>query len=518
MRHFLWKNLSLWALLAVMLLGLWLHQWHIGLVPMGTYSDEASIGLNASMIERYQTDEFGQPWPAYFEAFGEYKNPLYIYTTAGILHYVPLSDVSLRGVSLLFFGVALPFWALLARHAFRSPWTAVWTTAVFACIPWIFTLSRVAFEAISYVTLYVISLYCVVRFFAKDKSSFWGALLLGAVTGLSWYAYSTARLLVPLMLVSLVLAFFGRARWRSWFGLALGLGALMVPAVLLLIYQPQILTGRFSTLSYLYDPSLTTWDVVRQFLSNYAGYFAPDFQLINGDLNLRHHTGFGGMSYYVVYIGMWLGVARYIWSLWHKKIKRTDLTTFFFLELLFAPVAASLTEANHAIRVITMVAPLVYFAGYGLEWFRMSSRTLWICILGIASVVLSLEARAFMDYSMSIYPHISVRSFMTFGIQEAVQKVAARGDTVLVVEPSMPEATVISNYYSLMAGNKISVTSLEDREVENVMTLPHCVLRKRKPYQQIQNTVSADGTESIPLDVRSSLSLICYPGTQHANQ
>ncbi|MBV8301108.1 MAG: hypothetical protein JOY68_04205, partial [Candidatus Dormibacteraeota bacterium] len=47
--------------------------------PPGMYIDEASIGYNAWAIAHYGVDEHGFTMPLYFQAFGEYKNPVYVY-------------------------------------------------------------------------------------------------------------------------------------------------------------------------------------------------------------------------------------------------------------------------------------------------------------------------------------------------------------------------------------------------------------------------------------------------------
>lgn len=497
------------ALTLVLLFGLWLHQWQIGNVPLGLYSDEASIGLNASMIERFQTDEFGTPWPLFFQAFGEYKNPVYIYTSAALLHFLPLSDVALRGVSFLFFGAALTMWAVFALRVFASPWTAVWTTAALATVPWVFTLSRVSFEAISYVLLYISLLYCIHRWFIQRKPRFWMGLLLGVIAGIAWYTYSTARLLVPLLILNLAMVSLRRGTWRAWIGLALGGILLALPAILLLVYHPEVLLGRFESLTYINDPSLSPGDMVWQFVQNYGSYFSPDYQLFHGDPNLRHHTGVGGMVYYCLYMLLWIGVARYVVQVVRGKAKRTSLPTFMFIELFLAPVAASLTEADHTIRVITMIVPILYFTGFGIEWirFRTSSVLYGVSIL-LASIVLVIEARTFLIHATTVYPYVSARSFYTFGLEKAVRNVAESGNTLLLVDPALVDALVVSNYYSLTSGNAVYVTTLPERYIESALNLPHCVLNKKKPYQP--EAVAQHGKE-LPLDVRSTLSLVCYP-------
>src|SRR5690348_15577232 len=50
--------------------------------PPGFYIDESSIAYNAYTIATTGRDEYGESWPLYFRAFGEYKNPVYIYSLA----------------------------------------------------------------------------------------------------------------------------------------------------------------------------------------------------------------------------------------------------------------------------------------------------------------------------------------------------------------------------------------------------------------------------------------------------
>src|ERR1051325_9593461 len=52
--------------------------------PPGFYIDESSIAYNAHTIARTGSDENGARWPLYFRAFGDYKNPVYIYLLAGL--------------------------------------------------------------------------------------------------------------------------------------------------------------------------------------------------------------------------------------------------------------------------------------------------------------------------------------------------------------------------------------------------------------------------------------------------
>ena len=52
--------------------------------PPGFHLDESSIAYNAHTISQTGRDEYGEAWPLYFRAFGEFKNPVLIYLLAAL--------------------------------------------------------------------------------------------------------------------------------------------------------------------------------------------------------------------------------------------------------------------------------------------------------------------------------------------------------------------------------------------------------------------------------------------------
>src|SRR5689334_12092209 len=67
--------------------------------PPGFFADESSIGWNALQIARHGVDEYGIRFPLYFRAFGEYKNPTYIYLLAAVLKVTGPSNLAARRLS-----------------------------------------------------------------------------------------------------------------------------------------------------------------------------------------------------------------------------------------------------------------------------------------------------------------------------------------------------------------------------------------------------------------------------------
>jgi len=83
-------------------LALFLRLYQLGANPAGFFCDEASIGYNAYSILTTGKDEYGKSFPLFFQAFGEYKNPLDIYSTLPLVAAFGLNEFSVRLESVFF--------------------------------------------------------------------------------------------------------------------------------------------------------------------------------------------------------------------------------------------------------------------------------------------------------------------------------------------------------------------------------------------------------------------------------
>ena len=67
------KTFPVLSFLFILTLATFLRLYRLKDNPAGFFCDEASIGYNAYSILTTGKDEWGQPWPLFFRAFGEYK-------------------------------------------------------------------------------------------------------------------------------------------------------------------------------------------------------------------------------------------------------------------------------------------------------------------------------------------------------------------------------------------------------------------------------------------------------------
>src|SRR5438034_1042238 len=89
--------------------------------PPGFFIDEASIAYNAHTIARQGVDERGQRFPLYFQAFGEYKSPVYIYALAAVFRITGPGVRAARLLSAILGLTAALLLGLLAYHLTGRP-------------------------------------------------------------------------------------------------------------------------------------------------------------------------------------------------------------------------------------------------------------------------------------------------------------------------------------------------------------------------------------------------------------
>jgi hypothetical protein len=346
------------ALVAVGLLLAVLHLAALGTAPPGLYADEASIGYNAWAVAHAGIDEHGARLPLYFEAFGEYKNPVYVYLVAPLTWFLPLtSTVERLPAALCSLGVVAASGATAWRLT-RSRPVLLATVLTAGFMPWLAVEGRVGFEVPSMVLTLSLALLCLAHLLAGGGTRW--ALGAGVALAVSVFGYSTGRLLIALLAGLLLFVLLPRRRHAETVAVVLPI----VASYLLLAgwsqAHPGALTGRFSALSITADgPSALT--ALERFVRNYVTYFGAPFLATHGDANPRHNSGFGGMllvaSLPAVLVGVVLCLRRH-----RRPFERALLGG-----LLLAPVPAALTAEGtpHALRACAMVPFLLVLAGLG---------------------------------------------------------------------------------------------------------------------------------------------------------
>jgi 4-amino-4-deoxy-L-arabinose transferase-like glycosyltransferase len=333
--------------------------------PLGAYVDETSIGYNAWAISTHAVDEHGAHLPLYFTAFGDYKNPVYIYTLSAVLRVLPLTVATERLPAALFGLLICLFITLIAWRRRRS-WAVTIAALVLAGLtPWLTVESRVGFEVISMLAAVSAALWCLSVAQAGGRLRWY--LAAGCLLGVTVFAYSTGRVEVALLVVALALAeCWGRSRrLRGWLVALVPVAAAYGLLEVWNLEHPGALVARFNLISIGADhaPLMT---VIGRFVGNYFTYFGPEFLFVEGDHRARHATQFGGMLLWITLPLIVAGLA----GVWRKRDQA--FMRFVFVGTLAAPVSAALTEESvpHALRASMMLPFLLVLAVEGLILVR----------------------------------------------------------------------------------------------------------------------------------------------------
>jgi 4-amino-4-deoxy-L-arabinose transferase-like glycosyltransferase len=328
--------------------------------PLGAYVDETSIGYNAWAISMHAVDEHGAHLPLYFTAFGEYKNPVYIYTLSALLRLLPLS-VTTERLPAAFFGLLVClFITLIAWRRSRSFPVTLLTLTLLALTPWLTVESRVGFEVISMLAAVAGALWCLSV--AHDGGGTRWYLGAGCLLAVAVFAYSTGRVAVALLAAALAVAeSWGHRRLlRGWLVALVPVAGAYAVLGAWNVAHPGALIERFNLIS-IYADHAPLATVIGRFLGNYFTYFGPDFLFIEGDHRARHATQFGGMLLWITFPLVVAGLV----AAWRKR--NQAFMRFVLLGTLAAPVSAALTEESvpHALRASVMLPFLMVLAVEG---------------------------------------------------------------------------------------------------------------------------------------------------------
>jgi hypothetical protein len=255
--------------------------------PPGFYIDESSIAYNALTVAESGRDEYGEAWPLYFRAFGDYKNPTYVYLLAGVFKVAGPSITAARLLSAALGAAAALLLGLLAWRLTRRAEAC----AVVACsallTPWLYESSRLVFEAAAYPLACVLFLLALGRASGRERWAASDVAALACALALLTYTYSTGRLLAPLLAAGL--AFFVTRRnvtrvLMTWAAYAVTL----IPLLVYSLRHPGALAGRFWLITYV-TPRSGFVEVAREFALHYLADVNPWRWLVTGEQNIRDH-------------------------------------------------------------------------------------------------------------------------------------------------------------------------------------------------------------------------------------
>jgi 4-amino-4-deoxy-L-arabinose transferase-like glycosyltransferase len=356
--------------------------------PPAFYLDESSIAYNAWTIAHHGVDEYGVRFPLYFKAFGEYKNPVYIYLLAGVFEITHPTNLAARRFSaLLGFAAALALGGL-AWSLTRRRFVAIVTFLTALATPNLFEISRLVFEVALFPLALVAMLAAVL---AAHRRARWNAWIVAALAGslaLITYTYSTGRLLGLLYAAGLLILYTRQRRSQLIAVYALYAAIALIPIAVYNQRHGGALTIRARQISFIPEWRQHPADVIGTLERNLAANLLPLGQSLRGDPNARHHVqGSGGnvllMTFALAAIGAVIAIRR-----------RDRFWYFVLFAALVSVIPVSVINENyHALRIVPYPLMLIVLSILALE--QAGAGRGWRAAIGVALAAGLIQASWF---------------------------------------------------------------------------------------------------------------------------
>jgi len=432
------KKINL-LLVAVVLIAIFFRFFHLGVNPPSLTWDEAAWGYNAYSLGIDGRDEFGKFLPyQYLESFGDFKPPMYAYLDILPIKFLGLNEFAVRFPSALFGVLTVLMTYFLVRRIFRknhkslvtcppsaaassdcrrvnhkSDKIALFSALFLAISPWHIMLSRAAFEA-NVATFFIV--FGVWAFLAGVQNKKWYLTLSAISFALSIYTFNTARVVSPLLILILIVAFrkqLLKIKKQAIIGFLLGIIIVLPIAGFLLSPQAGL---RFKEVNIFSDISIVKtanqemsndnnalWSKLihnRRFLysveyvKHYFDNLSPSFLFIKGDGNPKFSVQNVGQMY------IW-DIPFFIAGLLIIFRKREGNWWLIPVWLVLGIIpAATARETPHALRIETTLPTFQILSAYGFASLVLSRKYFVLRIKKIRFFILaSLYLLLFLNFT-----------------------------------------------------------------------------------------------------------------------
>lgn len=435
----------IFCLILIIFLAFVLRFYKVTEVPPALNWDEVSIGYNAYSVLKTGKDEWNQPFPVHFKAYGEYKLPMQIYLSIPGIYFFGLNELGVRITPVIYGTLTVVVMFFLGRALFASELAGLAAAFLLGISPWHIQLTRASFES-SLATFFIsLGVWWLIKGF-KDQKWF---VISVVPFALSVFTYNSARILTPLFLIAIVLLY-----WRILIKFKKIVAfSLIVFTILMLPLLPYLFSGersaRYKLVSITDDPGLVQRinqdrghsklpqplprlihnkiTYVAFYASrNYIAHFTPQFLFISGAPHKQHHVQNMGELYYFQAPFLLLG----LYVLFKQKNKFRGLLSAWVL-LAFVPVSVTNDSIPHALRTLIAVPFYQLVSGLGvvfsLKWFSkwsVSAKVLSVAVL-VAIVGVSISWYLYNYYV--IYPKSYSRDWQ-YGYKQAVSYINQHKD------------------------------------------------------------------------------------------
>ena len=224
---------NLLFLLMIFLVFLFSRLYMLGVIPAGIHYDGVSMAFDAKTLAKYGMDRWGNRFPFYLPAFGDGQSPLYTYTMALLIRFVPFSMVVMRLPAVIYGCVCFFSMYFLVRDAFEDKRWALMGPVLVTIIPYFFTSERWALDCNLFLSLAPLAFYMLFRAIRDDKKLTW--FLSGLAIGITLYTYVLSYVVIPVFLALALIYVIAikRFSFKGWLIMAIPVFVLALPLLLM---------------------------------------------------------------------------------------------------------------------------------------------------------------------------------------------------------------------------------------------------------------------------------------------
>lgn len=437
------KNIYVLIFLTIFIFGIFLRFYQLGMIPNSLNWDEVSWGYNGYSILQTGQDEYGKFMPLSFEAFGDYKQPVYVYLVSMSIRLFGLNPFTVRFPSALLGVLTIPFVWLLVLELFRKERNhkelALLAMMFFAISPWSIQFSRVAFEANIGLFFVIAGAALFLRgLINKNNKYLYSSLVPFIISG---YSYHSEKIFTPLFFIGLLIFSYLRYNLSRKFLLILFIIFLFGSSfwifdarttargrsVTFLSNQTQLLKDSVEKIAYDKERGDMLGEILNnrrivyanKYFENYLQHFAPNFLFITGD-NARHHAYGMGILYIISLPLILIGMIR---------INKRDYW-FIFFWLLLSPAASALaTDSPNASRSLIMLPTWQIFEAFGLLYLLKLKKSYWVNLLKIVIIFLLCINFVYFAHQYFVHTKSEYGSYWQYGYKEAIEGVKQYANT-----------------------------------------------------------------------------------------
>ncbi|HCE45732.1 MAG TPA: hypothetical protein DET40_19490 [Lentisphaeria bacterium] len=392
-----------------------LHFWNLENMPGGVHVDESSVAYNAYCIYKTGADEHGTKYPLFFKCFGNYQDPVMIYSAVPMAGLFGLDKAAIRFLSALFHILASVALFFLVSKLIRNRMICLVSAFTFSVLPWLFPISRTGIGGYMAMLLGIIG-GCYFLFDAIGRKSTVSSVLAGIFWSFAMYSHHIGKPMSAVILTCFVLALNKRImkRLKVFSVFMASFAFLLVPMAISSLIRPESMTSRFNSIA-LWRESSTWIEIATGMLQRYIEYFSFDFLFIAGDRDLRHNVGAGELYLFFVPL-LVAGVYVIV-----KNFKGNPFYRFIFLCLLTYPAAAVLTISHyHSTRCMNGAPFWCIAAAIGLNYFCQERKKYAVVLIAVI-LLATFEIPSYMSRYFGRY-QIDSRESFSAGSIEAIQK------------------------------------------------------------------------------------------------